>query len=182
MMEHDRGDLPSAAGAAKPEPHFGMPQAATAHDTFWDFAGLMPEITHMLLWTMSDRAIPRSYRTMQGFGVNTYRFVNARDESVFVKFHWNPMAGTHSACVRRVRPSNTAPACHSSRAITAIATATAEGLRRVAEATQVAGGYEAVSYWEATPDTGVGPLATLLVRIPVGEMPPLRIRDSDPVL
>jgi catalase len=92
----DAMKFPDLVHAAKPEPHFGMPQAATAHDTFWDFAGLMPEITHMLLWTMSDRAIPRSYRTMQGFGVNTYRFVNARDESVFVKFHWNPMAGTHS--------------------------------------------------------------------------------------
>ena len=73
-----------------------MPQAASAHDTFWDFASLMPEITHMLMWVMSDRAIPRSYRTMQGFGVHSYRFVNAKGESVFVKFHWNPTAGTHS--------------------------------------------------------------------------------------
>ena len=73
-----------------------MPQAASAHDTFWDFASLMPEMTHMLMWVMSDRAIPRSYRTMQGFGVNTYRLVNADNESVFVKFHWNPTAGTHS--------------------------------------------------------------------------------------
>jgi catalase len=82
--------------SVKPEPHHAMPQAASAHDTFWDFASLMPEITHMLMWVMSDRAIPRSYRTMQGFGVNTYRFVNANNESVFVKFHWNPRAGTHS--------------------------------------------------------------------------------------
>ena len=73
-----------------------MPQAGSAHDTFWDFASLMPEITHMLMWAMSDRAIPRSYRMMQGFGVHTYRFVNAKGESQFVKFHWNPKAGTHS--------------------------------------------------------------------------------------
>ena len=73
-----------------------MPQAASAHDTFWDFASLMPEITHMLMWAMSDRAIPRSYRTMQGFGVHTYRLVNAEGESHFVKFHWTPTAGTHS--------------------------------------------------------------------------------------
>ena len=73
-----------------------MPQAASAHDTFWDFVSLMPETTHMLLWVMSDRAIPRSYRMMQGFGVHTFRFVNAAGESRFVKFHWNPIAGTHS--------------------------------------------------------------------------------------
>jgi catalase len=73
-----------------------MPQAATAHDTFWDFVSLMPESAHMLMWTMSDRAIPRSYRMMQGFGVHTFRFVNAAGESTFVKFHWNPVAGTHS--------------------------------------------------------------------------------------
>ena len=92
----DAMKFPDLVHAAKPEPHHQMPQAATAHDTFWDFASLMPEITHMLLWTMSDRAIPRSYRTMQGFGVNTYRFVNERGDSVFIKFHWNPVAGTHS--------------------------------------------------------------------------------------
>jgi len=92
----DAMKFPDLVHAAKPEPHFAMPQAATAHDTFWDFASLMPEITHMLMWAMSDRAIPRSYRTMQGFGVNTYRLVNAAGESHFVKFHWNPKAGTHS--------------------------------------------------------------------------------------
>jgi len=92
----DAMKFPDLVHAAKPEPHHQMPQAATAHDTFWDFASLMPEITHMLMWTMSDRAIPRSYRTMQGFGVNTYRFVNERGDSVFIKFHWNPAAGTHS--------------------------------------------------------------------------------------
>jgi len=73
-----------------------MPQAASAHDTFWDFASLSPEITHMLMWAMSDRAIPRSYRMMQGFGVHTFRLVNAKGQSVFCKFHWSPMAGTHS--------------------------------------------------------------------------------------
>ena len=73
-----------------------MPQAASAHDTFWDFVSLMPEITHMLMWVMSDRAIPRSYRMMQGFGVHTFRLLNAEGESNFVKFHWRPIAGTHS--------------------------------------------------------------------------------------
>ena len=92
----DAMKFPDLIHAAKPEPHFGMPQAATAHDTFWDFVSLMPESTHMLLWIMSDRAIPRSYRMMQGFGVHTFRFVNEAGESRFVKFHWNPRAGTHS--------------------------------------------------------------------------------------
>ena len=88
--------FPDLVHAVKPEPHHAMPQAASAHDTFWDFASLMPEITHMLMWVMSDRAIPRSYRMMQGFGVHTFRLVNAQGESVFVKFHWSPMLGTHS--------------------------------------------------------------------------------------
>jgi catalase len=92
----DAMKFPDLVHAAKPEPHFAMPQAASAHDTFWDFASLMPEITHMLMWAMSDRAIPRSYRMMQGFGVHTYRLVNANGESHFVKFHWIPQAGTHS--------------------------------------------------------------------------------------
>ncbi|HEX4485015.1 MAG TPA: catalase [Terriglobales bacterium] len=92
----DAMKFPDLVHAAKPEPHHGMPQAGTAHDTFWDFASLMPEITAMLMWTMSDRAIPRSYRTMQGFGVHTFRLVNAEGESRFVKFHWSPVAGTHS--------------------------------------------------------------------------------------
>jgi len=92
----DAMKFPDLVHAAKPEPHFAMPQAASAHDTFWDFASLMPEITHMLMWAMSDRAIPRSYRMMQGFGVHTYRLVNASGESHFVKFHWSPKAGTHS--------------------------------------------------------------------------------------
>lgn len=92
----DAMKFPDLIHAVKPEPHNGIPQAASAHDTFWDFASLMPEITHMLLWAMSDRAIPRSYRTMQGFGVHTFRLVNAEGASVFCKFHWNPTAGTHS--------------------------------------------------------------------------------------
>ncbi|MCC7125050.1 MAG: catalase [Acidobacteria bacterium] len=92
----DAMKFPDLVHAAKPEPHFAMPQAGTAHDTFWDFASLMPEITHMLMWAMSDRAIPRSYRMMQGFGVHSFRFVNAAGESQFVKFHWSPKAGTHS--------------------------------------------------------------------------------------
>lgn len=92
----DAMKFPDLVHAVKPEPHHAMPQAASAHDTFWDFVSLMPESTHMLMWAMSDRAIPRSYATMQGFGVHTYRLVNAAGESVFVKFHWLPKAGTHS--------------------------------------------------------------------------------------
>ena len=88
--------FPDLIHAVKPEPHHGMPQAASAHDTFWDFVSLMPESTHMLLWVMSDRALPRSYSMMQGFGVHTFRLINARNESRFVKFHWNPVRGTHS--------------------------------------------------------------------------------------
>ena len=92
----DAMKFPDLIHAVKPEPHNGMPQAASAHDTFWDFASLMPESAHMLLWHTSDRAIPRSYRTMQGFGVHTFRLVNANGESAFCKFHWTPLAGTHS--------------------------------------------------------------------------------------
>jgi len=92
----DAMKFPDLVHAVKPEPHHGMPQAASAHDTFWDFVSLMPESTHMLMWAMSDRAIPRSYRMMQGFGVHTFRLVNADGESVFCKFHWNPKQGTHS--------------------------------------------------------------------------------------
>ncbi|WP_088140284.1 catalase [Achromobacter xylosoxidans] len=92
----DAMKFPDLVHAVKPEPHHGMPQAASAHDTFWDFVSLMPESTHMLMWLMSDRAIPRSYRMMQGFGVHTFRFVNAAGESRLVKFHWNPLLGTHS--------------------------------------------------------------------------------------
>lgn len=92
----DAMKFPDLVHAAKPEPHFGMPQASTAHDTFWDFVSLMPESTHMLLWAMSDRAIPRSYRMMDGFGVHTFRLIDANGKATFVKFHWRPVAGTHS--------------------------------------------------------------------------------------
>ena len=92
----DAMKFPDLVHAVKPEPHNGMPQAGSAHNTFWDFVSLMPESTHMLMWAMSDRAIPRSYATMQGFGVHSFRLVNDAGESVFVKFHWNPKAGTHS--------------------------------------------------------------------------------------
>ncbi|RYX94361.1 MAG: catalase [Comamonadaceae bacterium] len=92
----DAMKFPDLVHAVKPEPHNAMPQAGSAHDTFWDFVSLMPESTHMLMWAMSDRGIPRSYATMQGFGVHSYRFVNDAGESVFVKFHWNPKFGTHS--------------------------------------------------------------------------------------
>ncbi|MBL9037101.1 MAG: catalase [Archangium sp.] len=92
----DAMKFPDLIHAVKPEPHHGMPQAASAHDTFWDFVSLMPESTHMLMWVMSDRAIPRSYSTMQGFGVHTFRLINASGASVFCKFHWLPVAGTHS--------------------------------------------------------------------------------------
>jgi catalase len=92
----DAMKFPDLVHAVKPEPHHQMPQASSAHDTFWDFVSLMPESTHMLMWLMSDRAIPRSYRTMQGFGVHTFRLVNAAGASRFCKFHWVPMQGTHS--------------------------------------------------------------------------------------
>jgi catalase len=92
----DAMKFPDLVHAVKPEPHHHMPEAASAHDTFWDFVSLMPESTHMLMWVMSDRAIPRSYATMQGFGVHSFRMVNDAGESVFVKFHWSPVAGTHS--------------------------------------------------------------------------------------
>ena len=82
--------------AAKQEPDRGFPQAQTAHDTFWDFVSLMPESTHMLMWIMSDRAIPRSFRMMEGFGVHTFRLVNEAGESTYVKFHWRPTLGMAS--------------------------------------------------------------------------------------
>lgn len=87
--------FPDLIHAVKPEPHHEMPQAASAHDTFWDFASLMPESTHMLMWAMSDRAIPRSFRMMEGFGVHAFRFINARGGVFFVKFHWKPKLGVH---------------------------------------------------------------------------------------
>ncbi|RNF83305.1 catalase [Lysobacter psychrotolerans] len=92
----DAMKFPDLVHAVKPEPHHAMPQAASAHDTFWDFVSLMPESTHMLMWVMSDRAIPRSYRMMQGFGVHTFRLVNEDGEATLCKFHWAPKLGTHS--------------------------------------------------------------------------------------
>ena len=91
----DAMKFPDLIHAVKPEPHHEMPQAASAHDTFWDFASLMPETTHMLMWAMSDRAIPRSLRMMEGFGVHTFRLLNAKGVSHFVKFHWKPKLGKH---------------------------------------------------------------------------------------
>lgn len=88
--------FPDLVHAIKPEPHDEMPQAGSAHDTFWDFVSLVPETLHMVLWVMSDRGIPRSYRMMEGFGVHTFRLVNARGKSRFVKFHWKPILGVHS--------------------------------------------------------------------------------------
>lgn len=90
--------FPDLIHAVKPEPHNEIPQAASAHDTFWDFISLMPESAHMIMWAMSDRAIPRSYRMMEGFGVHTFRFINAEGKSHFVKFHWKPLLGVHSVC------------------------------------------------------------------------------------
>lgn len=92
----DAVKFPDLVHSIKPEPHNEMPQAAAAHDTFWDFISLMPESMHMIMWVMSDRAIPRSYRMMEGFGVHTFRFVNEMNKSVFVKFHWKPVLGVHS--------------------------------------------------------------------------------------
>jgi catalase len=88
--------FPDVVHAVKPEPDREIPQAQSAHDTFWDFASLTPETTHMLMWIMSDRAIPRSYRTMEGFGVHTFRLYNEAGETSLVKFHWKPAAGIHS--------------------------------------------------------------------------------------
>lgn len=92
----DAMKFPDLVHAVKPEPHNEMPQAGSAHDTFWDFVSLMPESMHMIMWAMSDRAIPRSLRMMEGFGVHTFRFINAANESHFVKFHWKPKLGTHA--------------------------------------------------------------------------------------
>jgi catalase len=88
--------FPDLVHAIKPEPHHEIPQASSAHDTFWDFISLMPESMHMIMWVMSDRAIPRSYRMMEGFGVHTFRFINEKGTSRFVKFHWKPLLGVHS--------------------------------------------------------------------------------------
>jgi catalase len=88
--------FPDVIHAAKPEPDRGFPQAQTAHDTFWDFIAMTPESMHMIMWIMSDRTLPRSYRMIEGFGVHTFRLVNAEGQSTFVKFHWRPKLGAQS--------------------------------------------------------------------------------------
>ena len=88
--------FPDLIHSVKPEPHNEIPQASSAHDTLWDFISMVPETTHTIMWVMSDRAIPRSFAMMEGFGVHTYRFVDAAGKSCFVKFHWKPLLGVHS--------------------------------------------------------------------------------------
>ncbi|MCK1997047.1 catalase [Psychrobacillus psychrodurans] len=92
----DAMKFPDLIHAVKPEPHNEMPQAASAHDTFWDFIANNQESAHMIMWHMSDRTLPKNYRVMEGFGVNTFRFVNEAGVSRFVKFHWKPVLGVHS--------------------------------------------------------------------------------------
>ena len=88
--------FPDLIHSVKPEPHNEIPQASSAHDTFWDFISMVPESTHTIMWAMSDRAIPRSFQMMEGFGVHTFRFVDEAGKSCFVKFHWKPVLGVHS--------------------------------------------------------------------------------------
>jgi catalase len=90
--------FPDLIHSVKMEADKGYPQAASAHDTFWDFISLMPESMHMVMWAMSDRGIPRSLRMIEGFGVNTFRLINAEGEATLVKFHWRPKLGTQSTC------------------------------------------------------------------------------------
>lgn len=85
--------FPDFVHAVKPEPDTEIPTGATAHDTFWDFVSLVPESAHAVIWAMSDRAIPRNLRSIQGFGVHTFRLINAEGKSHFVKFHWTPKQG-----------------------------------------------------------------------------------------
>ncbi|AYL99149.1 catalase [Mucilaginibacter celer] len=92
----DAMKFPDLIHAVKPEPDNEIPQAASAHDTFWDFISLTPESAHMIMWAMSDRAIPRSLRMMEGFGVHTFRFINEAGKASFVKFHWKPLLGVHA--------------------------------------------------------------------------------------
>lgn len=92
----DAMKFPDLVHAVKPEPDNEIPQAASAHDTFWDFISLMPESMHMIMWLMSDRAIPRSYRMMEGFGVHSFKFINNEGDVHFVKFHFKPKLGVHS--------------------------------------------------------------------------------------
>ncbi|WP_292742039.1 catalase, partial [Methylophaga sp. UBA2687] len=92
----DAMKFPDLVHAVKEEPDRGFPQAQSAHDNFWDFATLMPESMHMLMWQMSDRTIPRSFRFMEGFGVHSFRLVDKNGKSQFVKFHWKPKQGLQS--------------------------------------------------------------------------------------
>jgi catalase len=92
----DAMKFPDLVHSVKPEPDRAFPQAASAHDNFWDFVSLMPESFHMIMWVMSDRAIPRSFRMMEGFGVHTFRLIDAKGKSTFVKFHWKPKQGLQS--------------------------------------------------------------------------------------
>ena len=92
----DAMNFPDLIHAVKPEPNNEIPQAASAHDTFWDFISLMPESAHMAMWAMSDRAIPRSLRMMEGFGIHTFKLLDKSGKSTFVKFHWKPKLGVHS--------------------------------------------------------------------------------------
>ena len=94
----DAMKFPDLVHSVKMEPDRGFPQAASAHDTFWDFISLMPESMHMIMWAMSDRGIPRSLRMIDGFGVHSFRLLNAKGESTFVKFHWRPKLGVQSTC------------------------------------------------------------------------------------
>ncbi|MGR7185631.1 catalase HPII [Klebsiella aerogenes] len=88
--------FPDFVHAVKPEPHWAIPQGQSAHDTFWDYVSLQPETLHNVMWAMSDRGLPRSYRTMEGFGIHTFRLINAEGKATFVRFHWKPVAGKAS--------------------------------------------------------------------------------------
>ena len=92
----DAMKFPDIVHAIKPEPDREIPQASAAHDTFWDFVASTPELAHMIMWLLSDRGIPRSFRMMEGFGVNTFKLINEEGQARFVKFHWKPMLGVHS--------------------------------------------------------------------------------------
>jgi len=92
----DAHKFPDFVHAVKPEPHNEIPQGQSAHDTFWDYVSLQPETLHNVIWAMSDRGIPRSYRTMEGFGIHTFRMINAEGKATFVRFHWKPVAGKAS--------------------------------------------------------------------------------------
>jgi catalase len=92
----DAMKFPDFVHAVKPEPHWAIPQGGSAHDTFWDYVSLQPETLHNVMWAMSDRGLPRSFRTMEGFGIHTFRLINAKGEATFVRFHWKPIAGKAS--------------------------------------------------------------------------------------